>query len=334
MNFKKAIIFITLISLLLTIPVLAVEEDEQEVAAIVDGNEIGISELESYAQLRNVSFGILQNYPEFANVIFTTEAGDKLINEFLKRKLDQLIVKKLLENEVKERNLTLSDEDKDEFFQQQIEMIKTQNKMSEEDLLVALKEQGVESLDAYKELFYNQVDMNSLLISKLKENIESSAVVEDSEVKKYYEDHREDFTHPEQLTAKHILVETEETAKEVKSKLDNGADFAELAKEYSTGPSADNGGDLGLIRKGKKDVVQEFEDAAFELEAGELSGPVQTKFGYHVIKVTEKMDAGTTPYEELKDDLKDSLLNQKQKTTWNDFLDKLHEEASIVKNIE
>ncbi|MBI5223275.1 peptidylprolyl isomerase [Candidatus Micrarchaeota archaeon] len=89
-----------------------------------------------------------------------------------------------------------------------------------------------------------------------------------------------------EVKASHILVKDEATARRVKSELDAGGDFANLAKKYSTCPSKEKGGDLGFFGKGR--MVAEFEKAAFSLEVGKVSAPVKTKFGYHLIKVTAK----------------------------------------------
>lgn len=90
------------------------------------------------------------------------------------------------------------------------------------------------------------------------------------------------------IRASHILVSTLEAANQVLDELKEGNDFEELAKKYSSCPSSENGGDLGLFSKGQ--MVKEFEDAAFSLKIGEISKPVKTQFGYHIIKVTERED--------------------------------------------
>jgi peptidyl-prolyl cis-trans isomerase C len=101
--------------------------------------------------------------------------------------------------------------------------------------------------------------------------------------------------------AAHILVTTEDEAKAIKQELDNGADFATLAKEKSTGPSGPNGGDLGWFSAGM--MVKPFEDAVTALKPGEVSGPVQTQFGWHVIKLEEVRDAAVPSLDEARDDL-------------------------------
>lgn len=101
--------------------------------------------------------------------------------------------------------------------------------------------------------------------------------------------------------AAHILVKTEEEAKAIKAELDKGADFTALAKEKSTGPSGPNGGDLGWFSAGM--MVKPFEDAVMAMKAGEVSGPVQTEFGWHVIKLDEVRDKAAPTMDEARDEL-------------------------------
>jgi peptidyl-prolyl cis-trans isomerase C len=112
----------------------------------------------------------------------------------------------------------------------------------------------------------------------------------------------------EEITARHILVETEEEAREVIAELDGGADFAELAQQRSTDPAASRGGELGTFRRGS--MVPPFEEAAFALEPGSYtSEPVQTQFGYHVVLVEEKAAIEPT-FEEVEEQLRADLTRQ------------------------
>jgi peptidyl-prolyl cis-trans isomerase C len=110
----------------------------------------------------------------------------------------------------------------------------------------------------------------------------------------------------EEVRARHILLKTKEGAVAVIAELKGGADFAKVAKEKSTGPSSRNGGDLGFFAKGQ--MVPPFSDAAFALKAGEMTNePVQTQFGWHVIKVEERRVAGSRPDEEMADELRQKI---------------------------
>lgn len=116
------------------------------------------------------------------------------------------------------------------------------------------------------------------------------------------------FTPEDQIRASHILVETEDEAKQLITDLDGGKDFAELAKEKSTGPSGKNGGDLGFFRKGQ--MVEPFYNAAVELKADEYSKvPVKTQFGWHVIKVIEVSQTEAPTYEAIVDQLRGQVFS-------------------------
>lgn len=160
-------------------------------------------------------------------------------------------------------------------------------------------------LEQMKENFINQYAINKIM---------QEATVTDEEVEKFYKDNEEEFGESNMVKASHILVEDLEEAKKIKSELDDGADFADLAQEYSSCPSKDKGGDLGFFGKGA--MVKEFEDAAFAMEVGEISEPVKTQFGYHIIKVTDKK---VEPKQELKaimERLKQSLTKRKQQEVY------------------
>jgi len=144
----------------------------------------------------------------------------------------------------------------------------------------------------------------------------------DAEMKKYYNKNKAEF---KEVRASHILVKTEEEAKEIKKKLDQGGDFAALAKEKSTDPgSAPRGGDLGFFTKDR--MVKAFSDAAFSLKVNEVSNPVQSPFGFHIIKVVEAKEAKN--FEELSpaqlQNIRGSMINHE--------IDQLKEKAKIKIN--
>ena len=133
--------------------------------------------------------------------------------------------------------------------------------------------------------------------------------VTDEAIQKAYQTFSADTASREQVTAAHILVETESEAKEIILSLEGGADFTELAKSKSTGPSGPNGGSLGKFSRGQ--MVPAFENAAFNLGAGEITkNPVQTQFGWHVIKVSEKAVKPAPSFDAMRDQLVNSLSRQ------------------------
>jgi peptidyl-prolyl cis-trans isomerase C len=146
--------------------------------------------------------------------------------------------------------------------------------------------------------------------------------VPDEEAKKIYDAKVAGMKPEEEIHARHILVATEAEAKEVKERLLKGEDFATVAKEKSKDPSAE-GGDLGFFGRGQ--MLKPFEDAAFALKEGELSDPVQTQFGWHIIKVEEKRTRPLPTYDQVKDTIMSQLTAQKAKDT----LKQLHDAAKI-----
>ena len=146
--------------------------------------------------------------------------------------------------------------------------------------------------------------------------------VSEDEAKKLYDSKVAAMKPEEEIHARHILVSTEPEAKEIIERLNKGEDFATLAKEKSKDPSAE-GGDLGFFTRGQ--MLKPFEDAAFALEVGKISAPVQTQFGWHVIKVDEKRTRPLPTYDQVKDTIMSQLSAQKAKDT----IRGLHDAAKI-----
>lgn len=133
-----------------------------------------------------------------------------------------------------------------------------------------------------------------------------AAGIDEAAVRAQYDVIAGEMSGEEQISARHILVETEEEALALIEELNAGADFATLAQENSTGPSGPNGGDLGYFGPGQ--MVAPFQDAAFALEVGAVSAPVQTQFGWHVIKVEDRRAAAPPPFEQIAGQLQQQML--------------------------
>ena len=136
--------------------------------------------------------------------------------------------------------------------------------------------------------------------------------VTDAESKKLYEEKISKLAPEDEIRARHILVKTEQEAKDIIARLNKGEDFVALAKEKSQDPGAE-GGDLGFFGKGQ--MIKPFEEVAFKLDIGKISDPVQTQFGWHVIKVEEKRKRPPPPFETVKDTITDQLTQQKTTET-------------------
>lgn len=159
-------------------------------------------------------------------------------------------------------------------------------------------ELNIEESDIYKQQL--EIFKKELLIQRTVEDILSKVIITDDEVKEYYDKNQDEFQEPERVSAKHILMESEEDLKAVKAKIASGeVTFEQAARESSTCPSKEQDGNLGEFSRGM--MVPEFEKAAFELAAGEVSEPVQTQFGYHLIKVDDKHEALTQKFEDVKE---------------------------------
>jgi peptidyl-prolyl cis-trans isomerase C len=163
--------------------------------------------------------------------------------------------------------------------------------------------------------------------------------ISDKETKAYYDGHRDSFKEPERMRASHILIKfdsrgeksqkaaSRKKIEKVQQKLKKGEDFAALAKEFSEGPSAAKGGDLGYFTRGQ--MVKPFDDAAFALKPGEVSDIVETRFGYHLIKAVEKKPEGIIAYAEVKDRLQEHLKQKKVRDEVSSYIKELRGKAKI-----
>ena len=144
--------------------------------------------------------------------------------------------------------------------------------------------------------------------------------VREEDVMAYYDKEIKNGPVEEELRARHILLDNREAADAVVADLDTGADFAALAKERSKGPSGPSGGDLGYFSK--QSMVPAFSDAAFKLAAGETSPPVQTQFGWHVIRVEDRRNRSVPPLDQARDQIFQLLISEAQRDIYNEMRSK------------
>ncbi len=150
----------------------------------------------------------------------------------------------------------------------------------------------------------------------------SGVKITEDEVKKFFDEHKNEFVKGESVDASHILVDSEEKANEILAAI-NGGDisFEDAARKHSSCPSSESGGLLGEFIRGQ--MVPEFDKAVFEMNAGEISGPVKTQFGYHLIKLNKKNEAAEYSFEEIKDQLSQKVLSDKQQAAYASKLNQL-----------
>lgn len=200
------------------------------------------------------------------------------------------------------------------------------------------KKQLLEDL-VNQELFYIEAKENQLHndeefkteMKKIEENmlkqyainkVLSEIKLTEEEKKAFFEANKSKFNKSETASAKHILVDSEDLAGELLNKIkSNEISFEDAASSHSTCPSKDAGGDLGSFPRGQ--MVPEFEEAVFNMNKGEVAGPVKTQFGYHLIKLEDIQKGGESEYEEVKNEIEKTLMYQKQSEAYSNKLNDL-----------
>jgi len=192
-----------------------------------------------------------------------------------------------------------------------------------------LQQAAKEGLDKGKEIDEKLAELKKRIVvdTYLKKKVETDAKISDEELKKFYEQNLDKFKSGEQVKASHILVKSEQEAKDILAQLKGGTAFEELAKAKSVDTSASKGGDLGWFGKGN--MVPAFEKAAFALKEGQLSGIIKSEFGFHIIKLTGKRAAGTRSFDEVKEQITAALMPSKQQQIFMQLKEDLKKGAKI-----
>ncbi|MCI0499928.1 MAG: peptidylprolyl isomerase [Planctomycetales bacterium] len=258
---------------------------------------------------------------------------DSFRQQMRKRVVDMKVEQILISQEAQKKNIVISDAD----VVAEITKLAGKQGQSLEDVEKEIATWGM-TMDDLKSQIRNQMQIKALMKADDKA---AEATAED--VKKFYDENPQHFDQPEQVKASHILcgkrgiAEAEyaaelEKIQKAQARLKAGEAFEDVAKDVSTCPSKEKGGDLGFFGKGQMDPA--FETAAFALEVGQTSDIVKSSFGYHIIKVTDKKTAGKTPFEEVKDQIAEYLSSQKQNEYWSEYNKKIHDAAKIEYSAE
>ncbi len=350
--FKKVAIF----SLLLTLPLLpscqkdkAPQNKENQVAAPSMASAAGEAKAadastDKKAEDPNMKVAVVNDkvftaadldreFAPIANRLQKMGAPAEKVQEMRLMFLGKLIERELLFQEAKKHNFVASEEQ----VNKELQELKGRFP-SEEEFLNFLKESSFD-LDTLKK----QIAEGNIIDQLVKAEVEAKVAIDDAAVKAFYDAHTDQFNRPEQLKASHILVkvdnqedkakkdEAKAKAEDILKKVKAGGDFAALAKEFSNCPSAAQGGDLGYFGKGQ--MVKPFEDACLALKPGEISGLVETQFGYHIIKLTDHKAAGMVPFDEVKEGVAKQLKDREMQSKMREYIENLRKNAKIERAI-
>lgn len=277
-----------------------------------------LDELVNY-QVENIKaqYGYDDNY-------FTSGQGKDTLVQIKKDILNSLIEQKVMEQKSKELNL----------FKDEKEITDETNKTIEEQIKNGKSDEEFKKWlsDAHltPELL-NKLARMQVIAGKVYDNVTKDVVVSEDDIKNYYNMNQTSFTEkPNTMNVSHILLKTEDEAKKIKERLDNGEDFATLAKQYSIEEAAKTtGGDLGEIQYNDSRYDPTFVLAAMALKEGQISNPVHTQFGYHIIKVTKKTEYPVLPLDKVKEDIKATLTADKKNEAYSKAIEDWKAKAGI-----
>jgi peptidyl-prolyl cis-trans isomerase C len=305
----------------------AVEQAKARVAVTVNGVDINESDIEAQTRAQLEKMGA-QVPPAFA---------EQYKKQLRQRVLEQTIIEQLLDEKVKAEKIVVTDEE----IIDQIKEMASQQGLSLGDFKALIEAYG-SSFDEWKQQmqFRKGLGYKKLLEAQFAGKIN----VTEDDARKYYSENKKRFETSEQVRASHILITPEAAdpnadpnepkakarakARSLLKQIKDGADFAELAKANSACPSAAKGGDLNFFGRGR--MAPAFEKAAFELKAGQVSDIVETRFGYHIIKVADRKEAGVTTFEQAKDNIVETLTQKRQGELAKEYIESLKAKANIV----
>lgn len=255
---------------------------------------------------------------------------DEEMQDIRQELLDGLIDQTLLRQRADELKIELDEGQAEAQYQSFLDQFAT-----EEEAVDFLEEKGYSV-----KMLKKDISVDLLVQKLLEEELFSKTEPDPADVQAFYDDNPSYFNVPESIHARHILIKVSEEEGQghsredaleriinVKDQLAGGADFAELAKVLSEGPSSTEGGDLGWFSKGQ--MVPPFEEAAFALQEGEISPVVETNFGFHVIKMEGKKEASVTPLEEVEDSIIEFLRQDKFPVIYDEYMADLKSSAEI-----
>lgn len=275
------------------------------IVAMIDGAEI--TQDDFLIAFRELQFG--------KEIDEESEEGRKIKRSILER----LIEEKLILAEAGRLKLTVPDNELDN----EINLIR--RGFPEEDFNRLLEDQNISFAD-WKEQLRREMRGRKVIESTVPRNFEIS----DEEIKNFYGENREEFREQETVRARHIVVQSEQTALDIQGRLAQGESFEKLAREYSFSPDKDQGGDMGFFSK--EGMPEEF-DVVFNLKINEISPVVQTPYGHHIFKLEERRKARLVPLEGARDKITRHLSDLRHEKLFTLWVEGLRERARITINL-
>jgi peptidyl-prolyl cis-trans isomerase C/foldase protein PrsA len=339
---KKAIVWAIVIAFLITgVGLLSLNqagvfdrapngEQGPPVAATVNGVRISREALDTaFTNMANQYIQYYQQMGQDASSLFAGARGELFKLQLQAQALQGLIRQEIYAQQATSFKIKVPSQEVKDAFAEQYDGLLANYSITEDQLEVYLIGQGM-TLEGFKEDMRESVEIQ-MRDQALREEVIGDLQPTDAELEAYLEKNISNYDTPEEVRASHILVDDEETAQRILDQLNDGADFAELAKEYSTCPSAEGGGDLDWFSRGR--MVPEFEEAAFALQVGEMSGIVKTEFGYHIIMVTDRKEAHTPTLDEIKDQVRDDYKKERGDEKFNDWYDDIYAQTQVEINV-
>ena len=308
MTKKKTIVTVVFAALVLVIAVLLTGCGDATVAT-VNGQAITKSQLDREVKFR-----------------YGSQAGDPSSSQYKQletQMLDTLITQQIINAEAQKQGINVSDDEINKAVDQQKQAAGGDDKLKSK-----MSNAGV-SDDQLRGMMKDDIYFQKLLANVTK----NAANVTDQQAQDYYNQHKSDgtFQAPEQRQVRHILVADQATAQKIEAQLKAGADFATLARQYSTDPgSKDKGGELGTYPSQNSGLVPEFEQAMDKLQAGQISDPVKSQYGWHIIQVEKIIPAGTQTFDQVKDNLKQGLMLEQQRQAFDKWLSATRPQYKII----
>lgn len=264
--------------------------------------------------------GLKRQYQQQMGVNFHSESGKEVLRDVQAKVMDRLVEAQLIRLEAAKRGIAVDEATVDKELD---EIVQTNFDGDRSKLDARLQQMAMTVSDVREQI------ADGHLTRTLMDQIAGSDAVSEAQALAFYNENKTAFEREAEVKAAHILVASEAEANTIHGQLRQGVPFADLAKKHSTDPgSAANGGDLGFFGRGR--MVKEFEEAAFALKVGEISRPVKSQFGYHIIKLLDRHAGGLLPFASVKAEIIEQQGKQRQQEAFRKWLDAAKKDAAIA----